>query len=84
MVSQTGSGHYDEGIDPINLLADLGDLIDSLDPADFSKTHEQNTLGEKIDAILNDLDLNDVVTICDAIDKLANDLLPKTDGLSPP
>ena len=83
-VSVANTRFVDEGVGLEQALGDLLDFTDSLDPADFSKKNAQKTLGNKINAILNSLALNDVVSICEAIDKLANDLLPKTDGLSPP
>ncbi len=52
----------------------------SFDPGDFSNPNKQNALVNKVNAIINGLDLNDVCSICDAIDKLTNDILPKTDG----
>ncbi len=69
---------------PIGLLNDLKDYIDALDDDDFSNKNHRKTLGNKIDAILNSLNLTDVSSICNAIDKLTNDILPKTDGVHPP
>lgn len=70
--------------DPAIPIEDLVDIIASFDPSDFSNPNHQGTLINKVNAIINNLDLNDVNSICDAIDKLTNDLLPKTDGDTPP
>jgi hypothetical protein len=69
---------------PIRLLEELIILIDSFEPDDFSKPNRQNTLINKVNAILNNIDMDDLASICAAIDKLKNDILPKTDGESPP
>jgi len=71
-------------VDPVGDLQDLAGLTSSFNPGDFSNPNHQTTLINKINAILNDLDLNDVDSICEAIDKLTNDILPKTDGVIPP
>ena len=69
---------------PYKMLEDLKDLINFFDYGDFSKPNAQNTFNNKIDAILEYLDLADLNSICKAIDKLINDILPKTDGKKPP
>lgn len=71
-------------VDPLGDLQDLIDLTNSLVPGDFSNPNHQNTLVNMVNAIINGLDLNDVASICDAIDMLTNNILPKTDGVTPP
>lgn len=71
-------------VSPIGLLNDLKDYINALDDDDFSNKNHRKTLCNKIDSILNSIDLTDVDSINSAIDKLTNDILPKTDGEHPP
>lgn len=69
---------------PIRMLEDLTDFIDSSEPNDFSKPNYQKTLNNKINAILNYLDINDQKSIFQAIHKLKFDILPKFDGENSP
>jgi hypothetical protein len=69
---------------PVRMLEELVKSIQSFDPDDFSNPNRQNALVNKIEAILNNIDMNDLESICAAIDKLETDILPKTDGERPP
>jgi hypothetical protein len=63
-----------------DIQADLDDLIAfaaGLGPGDFSKANRQIVLLNKLDAVKD-------LSICAAIDKLTDDILPKTDGGSSP
>jgi hypothetical protein len=71
-------------VSPIGLLNDLKDYIDALDDDDFSNKNHRKTLVNKINSILNSINLTDIDSINSAIDKLTNDILPKTDGEHPP
>ena len=71
-------------IDPVGDLQDLIGLISFFDPGDFSNSNHQKTLVNMVNAIINGLDLNDVASICDAINKLTKSILSKTDGVTPP
>ena len=64
------------------ILDDVADYIAGLDSGDFSNANRQGTLGNKLDAISNLITAGD---LCDAIDKLQDEILPKMDGdPSPP
>jgi hypothetical protein len=69
---------------PVDMLEDLVELIDSFEPDDFSNPNRQKALKNKVNAILNNIDMDDLASICAAIAKLKNDILPKTDGERPP
>jgi hypothetical protein len=62
-------------------LADLQDLVASLDPSVFSNKNHKNTFLNKLNAVSNQIDGD---SLCDAVDKLTNDLLKKTDGEGSP
>ncbi len=65
-------------------LESVKNYIDDLDSDDFSNKNHQKTLINKIDAVINKIEAGDLDSLCEAIDKLNNDLLPKTDGETPP
>jgi len=72
-------------LSPSEALDDLDDFINGLDAEDdFSNKNHQNTFVNKLNAVLGQVNAGDITSICDAIDKLKDDILPKTDGEKPP
>ncbi|MEE9159069.1 MAG: hypothetical protein V3U60_11850, partial [Gammaproteobacteria bacterium] len=59
-------------------------FIIGLDPGDFSTPGRQGALENKVNEVLANIQAGDLINICEAIDKLTNDILPKTDGETPP
>jgi hypothetical protein len=64
-----------------SLSADVENFVAGMDPSDFSNKNHKKTFLNKIDALHGQIDGGD---LCAAINKLTNDLLPKTDGEGSP
>jgi hypothetical protein len=62
---------------PKEVLQDLMDVINALDPAAFKNSNMANALTNKINAVLADIEQGNYES---ARDKLQNDILGKTDG----
>lgn len=74
-------------VDQVNtsvLVEDLIEAVADLDPDDFSNPNQQQALIEKLEEVLALIQAGDLLSICEAIEKLTNDILPKTDGETPP
>ena len=67
--------------DPGETAEELGEYIADIDPGAFFNPNLQNAMGNKINAVLNQIEDDD---ICGAINKLKHDVLPKVDGEFPP
>ena len=79
-----GSAYVFQTTSPSEALENLVEFIDSLSPDDFSSPNRQNALVNKVNALIGLVNAGDLGSLCEAIDKLPNDILPKTDGESPP
>lgn len=66
------------------LLTELSELVATLPAEDFLDDQRQQALLEKIDVIRENVEADDLASLCDAIGQLQHDILPKTDGESPP
>ncbi|MFC1602205.1 PKD domain-containing protein [Pseudomonadota bacterium] len=64
-------------IDSLIELKDIIDLLDLIEPSVFKGENSANTFNNKLDAILSSIANGDIV---DAVDQIANDLIPKMDG----
>jgi hypothetical protein len=74
-------GNVTPADDLVDAAEDIIDYIDSLDPGNFSNPNHKKTLINKMEAVIKQIENGDY---CSAINKLTNDILPKTDGEHPP
>ena len=65
-------------------IDEIIDDVEDLDPGDFSKPNRKGAFLNKLEAVLDQVQAGDLDSICEAIDKLTNDILPKTEGEEPP
>lgn len=71
-------------IDPGEALEDMIELINGFDLDDFSMENRAKVLINKLEAVIKLVEAGDLASLCEAIEKLTNDILRKTDGESPP
>ena len=69
---------------PLMLIENLIETVENLDPSSFRTPTLQNAFLNKLAAVLALIQSGELCDICEAFDKLSNDILPKTDGEAPP
>jgi hypothetical protein len=65
---------------PAEAVEDLLEMIENLDPNDLRNANNQTALKNMVEALHGQVTAADLASLCEAIDKLENSILPLTDG----